>query len=366
MIAKVALLSPYAFNVKGGVQEQVVAMSRELGRRNVEVRVFAPNANDHSVVETSATVVREGRLFSLPANGSTAPLTLSWAASRKVFRDLTSFQPDVVHIHEPFAPVLAYSSLRHHSFPTVGTFHRSGGGPAYSLTSPLLRWLGRGLDAAVSVSAEAAQTLEQGCGLRSRELFNGFEVERFSEFERSRTKPPRVLFLGRLDRRKGILDLLEAERMNGSQQNWTLTVAGDGVLRGEVERRVADRHNVEVLGVVNDEHKRRLLRSSDVLVAPSTHGESFGLVLLEGLASGTMVVAADIPGYRLAGGEAVEYCPPGDPAMLHRTIGRALSLADEERLQAGYVRAVRWSMASLMDEYLEIYEQAIHRFKEAK
>jgi len=101
-------------------------------------------------------------------------------------------------------------------------------------------------------------------------------------------------------------------------------------------------------------------------VAPSTHGESFGLVLLEGLASGTTVVAADIPGYRLAGGEAVEYCPPGDPAMLHRTIGRALSLADEERLQAGYVRAVRWSMASLMDEYLEIYEQAIHRFKEAK
>jgi len=109
-------------------------MSRVLSARGADVLVIVPDARDHTAYDTPAKVVRLGPRLSMPANGSRAPLTLSPVAALRAKDAVTFFRPDIVHVHEPFAPLLAWSTLLAHEYPTVGTFHRSGDGPALRYT----------------------------------------------------------------------------------------------------------------------------------------------------------------------------------------------------------------------------------------
>ena len=160
---RIALISPYALSAHGGVQEQVLSMSRELSRRGHEVLVVAPDQRDVATYDTPARVERFGHLVRLPANGSRAPLTLSPLATRRSWFAVDQFKPDVVHFHEPFAPMIGWGTLRTHRAPSVATFHRSGDGPALRLTKPLLRAFAKDVDVAVAVSQSAATTIEHAC-----------------------------------------------------------------------------------------------------------------------------------------------------------------------------------------------------------
>jgi phosphatidylinositol alpha-mannosyltransferase len=133
---RVALVSPYALSVFGGVQEQTLAMSRELIRRGHDVLIVAPDGRDHAIYDTPAAIERFGWLLSLPANGSRAPLTLSPLAIRRAWFVVQNFKPDVVHFHEPFSPMIGWGVLRTHRAPAVATFHRSGAGPTTSTSPP--------------------------------------------------------------------------------------------------------------------------------------------------------------------------------------------------------------------------------------
>ncbi|MFI5035820.1 MAG: glycosyltransferase family 4 protein [Acidimicrobiales bacterium] len=362
-MSRVALLSPYSLGVPGGVQEQVLAMSRELARRGHEVLVVAPDAADHATYDTPARLVRVGALVSMPANGSRAPLTLSPRAPGAARRAVAAFAPDVVHLHEPFAPLAGWGVLRAHAAPSVGTFHRAGAGPALTLTRPLLRAFARHLDEAAAVSDAAARTIHAATGLTPTVLFNGFEVERFVEYPRERRAEIEVLFVGRLEDRKGAAVALEAVRTHneGDGAPWRLVVIGDGPQRARLEARAAREHRVRFLGAVDDEAKRRWLRRAAVVVAPSTHGESFGMTLLEAMASETPVVASDIDGYREAAGGHATLVAPGDPVDLEAGIAAALA-ASSASITAAREHAARWSMRRLMDEYEAIYARAGERF----
>jgi phosphatidylinositol alpha-mannosyltransferase len=116
---RIALISPYALSVFGGAQEQALAMSRELSHRGHEVLLVSPDQRDHTTYDTPAQVVHFGRLLSLPANGSKAPLTLSPLAGRRTRAAISAFRPDVVHFHEPFAPLIGWSTLNAHNAAAV-------------------------------------------------------------------------------------------------------------------------------------------------------------------------------------------------------------------------------------------------------
>jgi phosphatidylinositol alpha-mannosyltransferase len=363
---RIALVSPYALSVFGGVQEQAVAMSRELSSRGHDVLLCSPDSEDTALYDTSAFVEHFGRLVSLPANGSRAPLTLSLAASRALADRLDAFHPSVVHFHEPFAPVLGYSSLRRHRAPSVGTFHRSGGGPAYSLTKPLLKSLAKNVDVAVSVSVMAQQTLRNAVGMSSSVLFNGFDLSRFSSFARTKNESPVLLTIGRLEERKGTRTAIEATLLHNQthDEKWTLKIIGDGPERQRLQEIAGSASEIEFLGSVSDAEKRQWLRAADVLLCPAIHGESFGLVLLEGMASSTPVVASDIDGYREAAGNCAVLRPPLDvPAWID---GIKKALSGEVSVATAYEHASHWSMASLMDEYEQRYEQAQSIFLSTK
>jgi phosphatidyl-myo-inositol alpha-mannosyltransferase len=361
-VQRVALVSPYALSVFGGVQEQVLAMSRVLSSRGRDVLIVAPDAHDDLNYDTPAKVVRLGPRWSMPANGSKAPLTLSPIASTRARAAIDAFRADVVHFHEPFAPLLGWSTLWAHQRAAVATFHRSGDGPALTYTRPILTRLGAHLDVAVSVSEAAAATIRRAAGIDSEVLFNGLEVDRFLETPRQRTSETVLMFVGRLEERKGVASAIEATLAHNARgaSQWRLVIAGDGPDRSRLETLAHHDGAIEFLGSVSDEEKRSRLRRVDVLLATSTHGESFGVVLLEGMASETLVVASDIEGYReAANGHATLYSPGGAVA-LEEAITLALEGASDTRVSAASAYAQNWSMEKLVEEYEERYERA-HR-----
>jgi phosphatidylinositol alpha-mannosyltransferase len=359
-ITRVTLVSPYALSVFGGVQEQVLSMSRELSRRGLEVQVLAPDDSDHTLLDTPARVVRLGALVSVRANGSRAPLTLSAKASRLATAQVRDFAPDVVHFHEPFAPRLGWGTLRAHRAPAVATFHRSGAGPALSLSRPLLRRWVRHLDVCVAVSRQAADTARAAYGVDPLVLYNGFETDRFTQFPRESSATVTLVVVGRLEGRKGVATAVTAVRDHNALggERWRLVVVGEGPERDSL-RRLADADPaIEFLGAVSDEDKRRWYRRASIVLAPATHGESFGLVLLEAMAAGTRVVASDIPGYRDAAGSHAVLFSPGDAADLGRAIGAALGTRDDATIRGAREYAERWSMRQLVDEYQALYARA--------
>jgi phosphatidylinositol alpha-mannosyltransferase len=361
---RVALISPYALSVFGGAQEQVLAMSRELSRRGHDVLIVTPDASDRTLYDTPAKVLRFGTLLKLPANGSRAPLTLSPMAARSAARAVATFTPDVVHFHEPFAPLLGWSALRAHDAPSVATFHRSGEGPATKYTKPLLRSLARGLDEVAAVSEAAAATMGSACGRTPVVLFNGFEMDRFVATPRERGDETLLVTLGRFEERKGVAHAINAVRAHNVKgaDHWRLIVLGDGPQRRELSSLAADDDMIVLVGAPSDEQKRAWLRKANVLIAPALHGESFGLVLLEGMASETSVVASDIPGYREASGGFAVLVPPGDDRALEAGIASALANETTASIAAARAHAQGWSMTTLMDAYLELYAKAGQHF----
>lgn len=367
-VQRIALVSPYALSVFGGVQEQVLSMSRELARRGRDVLVVSPDASDQAHFDTTARVQRFGHLVSLPANGSKAPLTLSPVASAKARRAIRDFTPDLVHFHEPFAPLLGWATLRAHESAQLATFHRSGGGPAFTLTSPLLRRLARNIDVATAVSATAASTIEREVGVRAEVLFNGFETEQFTAIPRRREDEVTLVTVGRLEERKGTAYAIRAvlEHNARSSPAWRLIVIGDGPERAALVALAAGDQRIEFVGAVNDEVKRSWLRRAHAVIAPATRGESFGLVLLEAMASEAAVVASDISGYRdAAGGYAVLF-EPANVTGLVSGIERALASESPLALEQARGYAERWSMRDLMDRYEKLYDQARRRFDEPR
>jgi len=366
----VALVCPYSLSRPGGVQGQVLGLARSLHRLGHDVTVFAPVDRIEDVPE-GIGFVPTGHSVALRANGSVAPVSVSPPAAITALRRLRALRPDVVHIHEPFAPGLPYVLLTAHGVPPlVGTFHRSGGSVLYSLLSPLTRRLARRLAARCAVSAAAAATATAALGGEFEVLFNGIEVDRFAGVEPWPVEGPTALFLGRHEDRKGLAVLLEAwdqvvapgGRASTAGGPPVLWVAGDGPETARLRLRHPESDSVHWLGVLGEDEKVRRLVAAQVLAAPALGGESFGMVLLEAMAARTVVVASDIDGYRDAAGGRAVLAAPGDPVALARALRGVLDgdlagggAGREAWLEAGADRAGQWSMAELAGRYEALY-----------
>jgi phosphatidylinositol alpha-mannosyltransferase len=187
--------------------------------------------------------------------------------------------------------------------------------------------------------------------------WNGVDVDRFARALPWPQERPSILFAGRHEPRKGLGVLLEA--FAAVQADVSLVVVGDGPLSDSLRRVGATDRRVEWCGALSDGDLARRLAAASVFVAPSLGGESFGLVLLEAMAASAAVIASDLPGYRLAVGDAACYVPPGDPAALADAIDRLL--ADEGRrvelVAAGQALVVERSLRRLASWYQGRYRQ---------
>ncbi|MDE3206439.1 MAG: glycosyltransferase family 4 protein [Acidobacteriota bacterium] len=354
---RVGLICPYSLTVPGGVQGQVLGLARSLRHAGVEARVLGPC--DGPPPEPWVTPL--GNSLPTGDNGSVAAIAPDPAASLRTLRALRDEAFDVVHIHEPLAPGPSITAMVTAACPTIGTFHRSGRSRWLEATKPLARWTVAHLTLMVAVSEEARATAAEILPGRFVVLWNGIELARYRDAEPWPTQGPTIFFVGRHESRKGLAVLLEAlDRLGPDVRLW---VAGQGPDTERLRRQSAADRRVEWLGFIDDAEKVRRLRGADVLCAPSLHGESFGVVLLEGLAAATPVVATDLAGYRNVARPGIEarLVAPGDAAALAGALTAALERSPEtEALVArGQQRAAEYSMDSLAGRYIELYQQVV-------
>ena len=354
---RIGIICPYSLTLPGGVQGQVLGLARVLRSIGHPTRVLGPC--DGPPPDTGVTPLGD----SLPtaANGSIAPIAPDVSCALRTIRALRDEDFDVLHLHEPLAPGPTTTALFLAQSPMVGTFHAAGGSLAYDLLNRPVRWLSRRMERVFAVSDDAATMALESLGGDYEVLFNGVEVQRSREATPWPTDGPTIFFIGRHEPRKGLAVLLDA--MAGLGSDVRLWVAGDGPQTEELRARVAGDVRVQWLGRISDEERTARIRGADVFCAPSLRGESFGVVLLEGMACDTPVVASEIPGYTKVarGGSDALLVPPGDAAALGAAITKVLAdpvLADR-LVVAGRERAEEFSMRRLANRYLEAYSSVI-------
>ena len=358
---RIGLVCPYSLTFPGGVQGQVLGLARHLRAAGHDVSIVAPCDGpapaDHVIVI--------GESVPNQTNGSVAPIAPGPAAAARTIKALWDEKFDIVHVHEPLCPGPSATTVVMKPAPLVGTFHAAGDQPAYEKLSGMARWFAVRMEALVAVSKEAQALAGVAIPGPWTILFNGVDIDQFTSTDAALDLPDdrkSVLFVGRHEERKGLGVLLEAISM--MPDDIAVWIAGDGPQTAELRARHRKDQRIVWLGRIDDAERNRRMAAASVFCAPSLRGESFGVILLEAMASGAPVVTSMINGYVGVAGPL-----DGRPAaaILSET-GNARALADsltrvlrDDDLAAtlraeGRLRAERFSMRRLAEAYLGIYE----------
>jgi phosphatidyl-myo-inositol alpha-mannosyltransferase len=373
---RIALVTPYSWTYEGGVNRHVEALAEQFLGRGDEVRVLAPwdppdrlSSALHRAPASERSrpdyLVPLGRTIGFGANGAVSNLSPSPEAVTTMRRELRAGRFDVVHVHEPIAPLLGWDAVSFPDAPVVGTFH------AYStklVPNQIGNLLGarrkmNQLEARIAVSKAAAWTGRRWFGGEYRVIPNGVDVDAPPAGPKPPAEELRLIFVGRPEERKGLPVLLAAFEELVRHLPARLTVIGAD--RDDVSRYLTDpdvNRHIDALGRVSQEDLWSSLHEADALCAPSLDGESFGMVLIEGFAAGTPVVASEIAGYAEVVRDGVDgiLVPPADPQRLAEEL-QGLHLEPERRTAMGEAAresAQRYAWRHVADEVTDVYESA--------
>lgn len=302
---KICLVSDPYYPYPSGVSEYTHYLAKYLRRFGHKVKILTTHYKDEKY---EPDVIRIGRVFYIPMNKSFATLSLGWDIPGKVKRFLEEENFDVIHTMGPFPPSISFFALHYSKTLNVTTFH-STGFKYYRMGSLIFRRLFKRyinkLHGLIAVSETPRDTFMPYIPGDYTIIPNGIDLEKFhpevpplSEFENRKNK---ILYLGRLDRRKGLIELLRAiPLIKDELKDLTLIVVGKGPLEDDCRRLVKELDLSEVVvfkGYAKSEEIPNYYASCDLYCSPALGGESFGIVLLEAMAIGKPVAASRIPGY---------------------------------------------------------------------
>lgn len=371
---KIGLVCPYNINKHGGVLEVVLALKAGLTERGHEVKVITPMPRgSEEGIHGDAIFVGNSVDFRSPTN-TTAQVS-STADNEHIDEILQREQFDVLHFHEPWVPLLSRQLLQRSTSVNVATFHAKipetiMSRSAVKVVQPYLKSVMKYLHVLTAVSdsgAEYATTLtDQPITI----IPNGINLEQYRHKRTpGQASTPTVLYIGRLERRKGVKYLLRAfEVFSHDNPDVQLIIAGDGPDREKLELLAEDLklHNVKFLGFVSEDLKMQLLSEADIFCSPALFGESFGIVLLEAMATGTVTVAGNNSGYTdvMQDLGALSLVNPEDTAefarrlhlMLHETELRKLW----QKWAKGHVQ--QYSYPLIIDQYEALYQEALQEY----
>jgi phosphatidylinositol alpha-mannosyltransferase len=341
---KVGIVVPFSWSFWGGVPEHADHQARALRALGHDAKIVIghdppgrltkmlhPRVGRHE--RPPEYVIPVGRSVIVPANGSLSNIVLTPRSMLRMSRAFEREAFDVLHVHEPLAPIISAYALAVAECPVVTTSHSSGETLRwYTIGAKAWGLLADRIDHRIAVSGRAAEAARRYLGDPVEIIPNGVVIPPDAN---PRDRLPHVVFIGRNEPRKGLPVLLEAWPRIAERTGARLRVVGADPLsvRWLMRRGGFSEENVDLLGSISEEALTEELLSASVLVAPSVGRESFGMVLTRAYGCATPVVASDIEGYRdVATPETSVLVPPGEPAPLAEALTALLE--DEERRSA--------------------------------
>ncbi len=397
---KICLVSAAYRPYPSGVSEHVHHLAEELRNLGQDVSILTTSyamdkgakgvrkavgrsGSEHSIprspdpsIPSAIPVTRFGRALLIPMNRSYATVPIGLRMSSSVKRFLARGNFDVVHCHGMFWPEISYWAIRHSQAVNLVTFvtagfriSTTGSGLFRSLfRKNLAKQHGR-----IAISQRARQAAEPYVAGRFRIIPCGVDLKRFHPgvvpLPKRQPGQPRVLFVGRLDARKGIATLLRAfPEVLRSVPDCRLTVAGRGPLGKSAHRLAAGlgvAASVDFVGAVRPDDLPHYYTGCDVYCAPSLGGETLGIVLLEAMASGAPVVASRIPGYDETVRDGIDgiLVPPADTSALAQALGGLLTDRARRRTlaAAGLRRVQEYAWPRVAQKTLDYYRELLSK-----
>jgi phosphatidyl-myo-inositol alpha-mannosyltransferase len=366
-LMKIGLVCPYNIGLGGGVQECVIAAQKELKKRGHEVYIITPRSREARENPPADTILLGAGADVRSPFATTAQISLSIDPD-EIEKILEERQFDILHFHEPWVPVLSRQLLAKSRSINIATFHaRMPDGvmtkTIETVVTPYTKSILKFFDALTAVSDAAAQYVRKLTTESIEIIPNGIDLKKYhpKRIPGSGGKR-RLLFIGRLEGRKGVNHLIDAFGILNDPDS-ELVIAGNGPDRAKLESQVGAMRlaNISFLGYVTEEEKLRLLRESDVFVSPAIYGESFGIVLLEAMATATPIVAANNPGYSsvMQGRGMISLVDPKDTGQFARRL--ALMLYDDELANLWRKWALKnvkqYDYSNIVDKYEALYQK---------
>jgi len=365
---RICVVSDAYYPYPSGVTEHVYNLTRtmrEKGHRVTVLTIHYPKEKKEKGVK------RLGRVMFVPMNGTLVTVPLIKPILVRTFFIENSF--NIVHLHGPFFPDISHWALKYSPAPCVATFHTTGfkkitaGAQLYQKIFPFYKKL----KARIGVSPVAVDFIKPYIPGEYTIVPNGVDTSRFSPYgnkhrEIEKIKGKKILFLGRLDTRKGLGQLLPAFKLLRNETDAHLIVAGTGPERTKYENYVKEnklQDSVYFLGFVPNEELPSVYHSCDIYCSPALGAETFGIVLLEAMASAVPVVASNIAGYKqvIEDGENGLLFNPYSPIDIKQTILSVLSNNSlrNNLVTSGLESAKQYDWGKIADRIFEIYNKAI-------
>ena len=371
---KIGLVCPYNIAKGGGVQEIVLATKAELARRGHSVKIITPQPRETEAVDLP-DVIFIGTSTDFHSPMHTTSQVSGSSNSAKIDAMLEAEQFDILHFHEPWVPMLSRQILLRSQSVNIATFHAKVPETLMSRTvvkvvTPYLKSVLSYLHELTAVSDSGAEYVASLTDEPITIIPNGIDLAKYhvvhSEKDLPNNTEKTILYIGRLERRKGVKYLLQAYQLLAQDNpNVRLVIAGNGPDREKLELLAEDLRlpNVSFLGYISEELKLELLAEADLFCSPAVFGESFGIVLLEALATGTVSVAGNNSGYVgvMQGIGALSIVNPQDTSEFARRLETLLYQKSIRKLwqnwASDYVKQFDYS--EIVDRYEELYHEAL-------
>ncbi len=304
---KIALVSPYDFSSPGGVVSHIRALASEYKKLGHDVCILSPTSEKN--YSGPDKFLPMGDVKAIPFGGTVVRISISLNLAPRITDILEKEQFDVIHLHEPFMPMLCSAMLKYSRTVNIGTFHACNGKPGYywgwPISVKMLKDRNKNLQGHIAVSSAALRYATKFVSGDFSVIPNGVSLERFNPsvkpFEEYRDGKINIVFVGRMEKRKGLHYLLGAyNKLKKENDNIRLIVVGSGkTLRKAYETYVRKENlqDVVFIGEVAFNDLPRWYQTADIFCSPATGEESFGMVLLEAMALGKPIVASANEGY---------------------------------------------------------------------
>lgn len=368
---KIGLVCPYNVAKGGGVQEHIFATQNELLRRGHKVYIITPQPKEAPSKKLKNVIYVGGAAnFNSPLKTT---IQVSAGVNESIDAILDKYNFDILHFHEPWVPMLSAQILSRSNAVNVATFHAKLPETIMTRTmikvvTPYTKSVLKYIHEFTAVSNAAAEYLRSLSDRHIELIPNGIDLSQFTpaEHKEKKTGMKTIFYVGRLEPRKGVKHLLYAYQiLKKHDQNVRLVIAGDGPSRQKLEELAENLEltDIQFLGYVSEKDKIKYLRESDIYCSPALFGESFGIVLLEAMSTGTVTVAGDNPGYSsvLKGLGAVSLVNP----KYHTEFARRLELLlHEESLRKLWRKWAKnelpqYSYTNIVDKYEKLYKTAL-------